>query len=304
MSDDKLDDVLNNAAPDDVADQAAPVVDPAVGETPQVNADELTEASPEDVLEQHTPAVDEATLADAPADAVAESDEDTVPGNAQEEPEAIAAEEATAEDVAPEEVPESDAQVDFRQHLSSLEGDWFVVHSYSGHEKRVKQAIEHRIASLNVEDYIFQVEVTMEEVTEIKGGQRKKVNRVRMPGYVLVRMYLTDESWATVRNTPGVTGFVGHAHQPVPLTIDEVMSMLLPPESAVVTDTDQPATPQSTIEVDFEVGESITVIDGPFATLPGSISEINAESQKLHVLVSIFGRETPVELAFNQVQKL
>lgn len=200
--------------------------------------------------------------------------------------------------------PAVDPLADFKAELSSREGEWYVVHSYSGHEKRVKQAIEHRIESLHMEDYIFQVEVTMEEVTEIKGGQRKKVTRVRMPGYVLVRMYLTDESWACVRNTPGVTGFVGHAQSPVPLTIDEVCSMLLPPEVVATADSDPSAMHSGGISVDYEVGESITVTDGPFATLPGTISEINPEAHKLQVLVSIFGRETPVELAFNQVQKL
>jgi len=199
---------------------------------------------------------------------------------------------------------DADPLADFIAELRTREGDWYVVHSYSGHEKRVKQAIEHRIESLHMEDYIFQVEVTMEQVTEIKGGQRKQVTRVRMPGYVLVRMYLTDESWGTVRNTPGVTGFVGHAHQPVPLTIDEVVSMLAPPEAQAAATGEEATAGAKVIEVDFQVGESITVIDGPFATLPGTISEISAESQKLHVLVSIFGRETPVELSFNQVQKI
>ena len=180
-----------------------------------------------------------------------------------------------------------------------------VVHSYSGHEKRVKQAIEHRVVSLNMEDYIFQVEVPMEDVVEYKNGQKKQVTRVRMPGYVLVRMELGDASWGAVRNTPGVTGFVGHAHQPVPLTPDEVYSMMAPPAPASAASAeggDSGSGPR--IELDFQVGEAITVTDGPFATLPGTISEINVESQKLHVLVSIFGRETPVELSFAQVQKI
>jgi transcriptional antiterminator NusG len=196
-----------------------------------------------------------------------------------------------------------DPMVAFRAELISRDGDWFVIHSYSGHEKRVKQAIEHRIESLHMEEFIFQVEVPMEEVTEIKNAQKRKVRRVRIPGYVLVRMHLTDESWGTVRNTPGVTGFVGHAHQPVPLTPDEVFSMLAPAEASP-TAANAAASAAALIDVDFVVGEAITVIDGPFATLPGSISEISVESQKLHVLVSIFGRETPVELSFNQVQKI
>ncbi len=198
---------------------------------------------------------------------------------------------------------DEDPLVAFRAELISREGDWFVIHSYSGHEKRVKQAIEHRIESLHMEEFIFQVEVPMEEVTEIKNAQKRKVRRVRIPGYVLVRMHLTDESWGTVRNTPGVTGFVGHAHQPVPLTPDEVFSMLAPAEASPAA-ANAAASAAALIDVDFVVGEAITVIDGPFATLPGTISEISAESQKLHVLVSIFGRETPVELSFNQVQKI
>jgi transcriptional antiterminator NusG len=225
---------------------------------------------------------------------------------------ALAPEDAATDDGMPTEdaaqaEPSDDASDDpmvaFRAELISREGDWFVIHSYSGHEKRVKQAIEHRIESLHMEEFIFQVEVPMEEVTEIKNAQKRKVRRVRIPGYVLVRMHLTDESWGTVRNTPGVTGFVGHAHQPVPLSPDEVFSMLAPAEASPAA-ANAAASAAALIDVDFVVGEAITVIDGPFATLPGSISEISAESQKLHVLVSIFGRETPVELSFNQVQKI
>jgi transcriptional antiterminator NusG len=255
-----------------------------------------------DVADEATPVpVDESGFADAPADAVIEGDDDTVPGDDVAEP----AEEVAVHEVDDEPIePVLDPAAEFIADLRMREGDWYVVHSYSGHEKRVKQAIEHRIASLNMEDYIFQVEVPMEEVAEIKNGQRKLVTRVRMPGYVLVRMYLGDESWGTVRNTPGVTGFVGHAHQPVPLTIDEVYSMLVTPETAAASEDDDSSSKATPVEVDFVVGESITVIDGPFATLPGTISEINVESQKLHVLVSIFGRETPVELSFNQVQKI
>jgi transcriptional antiterminator NusG len=178
-----------------------------------------------------------------------------------------------------------------------------VVHTYAGYEKRVKANLENRIQSLNMEDYIHQVEVPMEEVTEIKNAQRKVVRRVRIPGYVLVRMDLTDESWGAVRHTPGVTGFVGHTHQPVPLTLDEVFSMLAP-TLAPKAPTPGAAKTSPEIKVDFTVGESVTVTDGPFDTLPASISEINAESQKLKVLVSIFGRETPVELSFNQVAKI
>jgi transcriptional antiterminator NusG len=179
--------------------------------------------------------------------------------------------------------------------LRDLPGDWYVVHSYAGYENKVKANLESRIQSLNMEDYIFQIEVPTEEVMEVKGGKRQAVVRKKLPGYLFVRMDLTDESWSAVRNTPGVTGFVGQTSRPTPLTIDEVVKQLAPPkQKAVVV---QKA-------VDFEVGESITVTDGPFATLPATINEINLDSQKLKVLVSIFGRETPVELSFNQVAKL
>ena len=173
------------------------------------------------------------------------------------------------------------------------------MHSYAGYENRVKANLETRIQTLNMEDFIFEIEVPMEEVTEIKNGQKKLVRRVRMPGYVLVRMDLTDESWGAVRHTPGVTGFVGNAHQPVPLSIDEVFTMLAPSFEAAAGpgsgDSKQSA-PKDVRVVDFEVGESVTVMEGPFETLPATISEINADTQKLKVLVSIFGRETPVEL--------
>ena len=265
-----------------------------------------------DVTEVEETAGTEAAPApeDATTDAGAASEDAASEDVASED---VASEDVASEDVASEAVasddgmPSDDASEDpmvaFRAELISREGNWFVIHSYSGHEKRVKQAIEHRIESLHMEEFIFQVEVPMEEVTEIKNAQKRKVRRVRIPGYVLVRMHLTDESWGTVRNTPGVTGFVGHAHQPVPLTPDEVFSMLAPAEASPAA-ANAAASAAALIDVDFIVGEAITVIDGPFATLPGSISEINAESQKLHVLVSIFGRETPVELSFNQVQKI
>ncbi|MFN8156509.1 MAG: transcription termination/antitermination protein NusG [Candidatus Nanopelagicales bacterium] len=183
-------------------------------------------------------------------------------------------------------------------------GDWYVIHSYAGYENKVKTNLESRITSLNMEDQIFQVEVPMEEVFEIKAGQKKLVRRNKFPGYVLVRMDLTDASWGTVRHTPGVTGFVGHGHQPAPLSLDEVVSILAPvPEKKP----GQPATtggPATEVTVvDFSVGDSVTVIDGPFATLHATISEINADAQKVTGLVEIFGRETPVELGFGQIQK-
>ena len=185
----------------------------------------------------------------------------------------------------------------FRDELRRAPGDWFVVHSYAGYEKRVKGNLANRITSMNMEDYIYQIEVPEEEVTEIKNGQRKQVKRNIYPGYVLVRMDLNDESWSCVRNTPGVTGFVGNSHHPSPLPLSEAEKMLMPRELK--------ATIKKEIKVvDFTIGESVTVMDGPFATLPATISEIMPEQAKLKVLVSIFGRGTPVELSFHQVQKI
>jgi transcriptional antiterminator NusG len=202
--------------------------------------------------------------------------------------------EVAAED---EESEENDPNAEFRRALRTAAGDWYVVHSYAGYEKKVKGNLQNRIQSLNMEDFIYQIEVPEEEVTEIKNGQRKQVKRNIYPGYVLVRLELTDESWSAVRNTPGVTGFVGNAHHPSPLTFEEVEKILAP----------RPVKKSNKPEIrviDFQVGESVTVMDGPFATLPASISEIMPEQAKLKVLVSIFGRETPVELAFHQVQKI
>ena len=199
-----------------------------------------------------------------------------------------------ADDVTAEAEPLDPAD-EMREALRYLPGDWYVVHSYAGYENKVKTNLESRISSLNMEDYIFQIEVPTEEVTEIKGGKRQQVVRKKLPGYLFVRMDLTDESWSAVRNTPGVTGFVGQTSRPTPLTVDEVVKQLAAPKQKVVV---------AQKAVDFEVGESITVTDGPFATLPATINEISLDSQKLKVLVSIFGRETPVELSFNQVAKL
>lgn len=215
--------------------------------------------------------------------------------------------------VVEEEVTEAEAVVEeeldpvtaFAEKMRILPGEWYVVHSYAGLENRVKSNIENRINSLNMDDYIYQVEVPIEEVTEIKQGQRKQIRRNKFPGYVLVRMDLTDESWGAVRHTPGVTGFVGHAHTPAPLSLPEVVAILAPkPEKKIVTGAGgQTTTIKEVSVVDFSVGDSVTVIDGPFATLQATISEINADSQKVVGLVEIFGRETPVELGFNQVQK-
>ena len=209
-------------------------------------------------------------------------------------PEALA---AIDDEVALEAEDENDPNAEFRRALRTAAGDWYVVHSYAGYEKKVKGNLANRVQALNMEDFVFQVEVPEEEVMEIKNGVRKQVKRNVFPGYVLVRMDLTDESWSCIRNTPGVTGFVGNAHHPSPLSLQEVENILAP----------RPAKKGDKAEikvVDFEIGESVTVMDGPFATLPASISEIMPEQAKLKVLVSIFGRETPVELSFHQVQKI
>ena len=214
--------------------------------------------------------------------------------------------EAVVDDVAVDADEDVEDEAAFRARLRIQEGDWFVIHSYAGYENRVKANLQTRVSSLNMEPYIFDVQVPMETVTEIKNGQRKQVARVRMPGYVLVRMDLTDESWGAVRHTPGVTGFVGHTHQPVPLSHDEIYTMLNPTFETPGDGLGEggAAKASETSIVDFEVGESVTVMEGPFETLPATISEINPESQKLKVLVSIFGRETPVELSFSQVAKI
>ncbi|MFK0006718.1 transcription termination/antitermination protein NusG [Paenarthrobacter sp. NPDC090520] len=199
-----------------------------------------------------------------------------------------------------------DPAEEFKSKLRRQEGDWYVIHSYAGYENRVKANLETRIQTLDMEDYIFEIQVPMEEVVEIKNAQRKVINRVRIPGYVLVRMDLTDASWGAVRHTPGVTGFVGNAHNPVPLRLDEVFSMLAPVFEEEQAEKGKPVNKQhqAPVAVDFEVGESVIVKEGPFETLPATISEIKPESQTLVVLVSIFERETPVTLAFNQVTKI
>jgi len=209
--------------------------------------------------------------------------------------------EAEAEEAGPGEAEEAGADPveAYAAELRQLPGDWYVVHSYAGYENRVKGNLESRTQSLNMEDYIFQIEVPVHQVTEIKGGKRQQVQEKVLPGYILVRMDLTDESWAAVRNTPGVTGFVGLSSRPSPLSLTEVATLLAPEpqEKAAKAEVTRMA-------VEYEVGESVTVMDGPFATLPATVSEINPDTQKLKVLVSIFGRETPVELSFDQVSKI
>ena len=289
-------------------------------DNPDVASDGAPEVLPESVTEE-SPEVVTGDVADAAevTDEVA-ADTDDVATEATDEGTSEAPDEGTTDDAEP--APPTDEDGDlleavdpvkaFKDDLASKFGDWYVVHSYAGYENRVKANLETRITSLNMEEYIFEIQVPMEEVTEIKSGQRKLVRRVRMPGYVLVRMDLTDESWGAVRHTPGVTGFVGNAHQPVPLTLDEVYGMIKPAD--LETSAGAPGATggqagatngqREAAVVDFEVGESVTVMDGPFETLPATISEINPDTQKLKVLVSIFGRETPVELSFSQVSKI
>ncbi len=215
---------------------------------------------------------------------------------------------AESADAEAEEEPEVevDPVAEFREKLRTAPGEWYVIHTYAGYENRVKQNLEQRSVSLNVEDYIFQSEVPQEEVVQIKNGDRKTIRQNKLPGYVLVRMDLTPESWGVVRNTPGVTGFVGNAYDPYPLTLDEVVKMLAPDvERQAAKEAGRPV-PGKPIEVqvlDFEVGDSVTVTDGPFATLQATINEINPDSKKVKGLVEIFGRETPVELSFDQIQK-
>ncbi|ROR89575.1 transcription termination/antitermination protein NusG [Nocardioides aurantiacus] len=260
----------------------------------------LTDPETGQTTEIVSPPEEEVVDPDSPVDEAGATDEDE--------------DEASAElpDI---DAPPADPLEEFRQALREKEGDWFVVHTYSGMENRVKANLENRITSLNMEFYIHEVVVPTEEVAEIKNGQRKMVKRTVLPGYVLVRMDLTDESWAAVRHTPSVTGFVGHSHQPVPLSLQEVENMLAPaiaaqaaaaaPAESSSGGGSSTSTPRQQVAVaDFDVSDSVMVVDGPFATLHATITEINAEAQRVKALVEIFGRETPVELSFTQIQRV
>jgi transcriptional antiterminator NusG len=225
---------------------------------------------------------------------------DETSGSVDEPAEADALVSENGEGAEAEPAEETDAVAEFNRELRMLPGDWYVVHSYAGYENRVKTNLESRITSLNMEDYIFQIEVPTHQVTEIKSGKKQTVNEKVLPGYILVRMDLTDESWAVVRNTPGVTGFVGLSSRPSPLPLSEVATLLAPAPA----ETQAQAAAAKKVSPEYEVGESVTVMDGPFATLPATVNEVNPVTQKLRVLVSIFGRETPVELSFDQVSKI
>ena len=268
----------------DSAATGAPEPDAETGEADDVS----------DYSEEEADGLDAEVEAELDAEVEAELDAEAEEASS----EAGDAQDESAED-AQEESADS-VREEFQRELRMLPGAWYVVHSYAGYENRVKTNLESRIQSLNMEDFIYQIEVPVHMVTEIKGGKRQQVSEKVLPGYILVRMELTDESWAVVRNTPGVTGFVGLSSRPSPLQVSEVASLLAPEP--------EPGTKQAeaarTSTVEFEVGESVTVMDGPFATLPATVNEINPDTQKLKVLVSIFGRETPVELSFDQVTKI
>ncbi|MEH0546220.1 transcription termination/antitermination protein NusG [Streptomyces sp. B21-105] len=290
MSDQNLNDAIE---PDESVDDELDIVEGS-DEVDEFEAAEAEAGEPAEEAALHVEdedAEDDETVAEESEEAQSEDDES---GEAEEE--------EPAEPV--------DPVVALREELRTLPGEWYVIHTYAGYENRVKTNLEQRAVSLNVEDFIFQAEVPQEEVAQIKNGERKTIRQNKLPGYVLVRMDLTNESWGVVRNTPGVTGFVGNAYDPYPLTLDEIVKMLAPEaeekaarEAAEAEGKPAPARKVEVQVLDFEVGDSVTVTDGPFATLQATINEINADSKKVKGLVEIFGRETPVELSFDQIQK-
>lgn len=318
MSDPNLNDAVEPRvdSEESVEDQLD-IVEAADAEDPdQAEAADAAAGAPAEESALHVETDSEvADDAEAGDDAAAESDEDAEAVADDETEEGTeAAESESAEDAESAEDTEEAEPVDpivaLREELRTLPGEWYVIHTYAGYENRVKTNLEQRAVSLNVEDFIFQAEVPQEEVAQIKNGERKTVRQNKLPGYVLVRMDLTNESWGVVRNTPGVTGFVGNAYDPYPLTLDEIVKMLAPEaeEKAAreAAEAEGKPAPSRKLEVqvlDFEVGDSVTVTDGPFATLQATINEINADSKKVKGLVEIFGRETPVELSFDQIQK-
>ncbi|GHA79007.1 MULTISPECIES: transcription termination/antitermination protein NusG [Streptomyces] len=301
MSDPNLnDDAEPTASAVESAEDELDIVEAADAVAPdQVEAADAADGEPAEQDAVHVESDEEAEAEEAAA-----SDEDTEDESAEDE-DASESDEEEAEPAAP-----VDAVTALREELRGLPGEWYVIHTYAGYEKRVKANLEQRAVSLNVEDFIYQAEVPEEEIVQIKNGERKNVRQNKLPGYVLVRMDLTNESWGVVRNTPGVTGFVGNAYDPYPLTLDEIVKMLAPEaeekaarEAAEAEGKPAPARKVEVQVLDFEVGDSVTVTDGPFATLQATINEINADSKKVKGLVEIFGRETPVELSFDQIQK-
>lgn len=280
--------------------EAADAVEPDQAEAADAEAGEPAEESA-----LHVEDTDEAETAEAADETAEAADEDT-----EADAEATDAEDGDDVELVEEPAAAADPVAALREELRGLPGEWYVIHTYAGYEKRVKANLEQRAVSLNVEDFIYSAEVPEEEIVQIKNGERKNVRQNKLPGYVLVRMDLTNESWGVVRNTPGVTGFVGNAYDPYPLTLDEIVKMLAPEaeEKAAreAAEAEGKPVPSRKVEVqvlDFEVGDSVTVTDGPFATLQATINEINADSKKVKGLVEIFGRETPVELSFDQIQK-
>jgi transcriptional antiterminator NusG len=307
---------LNVPAADDESaegdDTALDILEAADGDIDQAEAADLSVGEPAESAAVHEETEEELVEAEGEAgdedSADAEDAEDAAEAEDASDSEDASDAEDTAdaeEEAAPEPV---DAVAVFREELRTLPGEWYVIHTYAGYENRVKSNLEQRAVSLNVEEYIYQAEVPQEEVVQIKNGDRKTIRQNKLPGYVLVRMDLTNESWGVVRNTPGVTGFVGNAYDPYPLTLDEIVKMLAPEveaaaeAAAIAEGTAQPRKVEVQV-LDFEVGDSVTVTDGPFATLQATINEINPDSKKVKGLVEIFGRETPVELSFDQIQK-
>lgn len=295
-----------------IQEEAATVSDPNLNDAVEPTAGAFESAEDElDIVEAaDAEEPDQAEAADAAAGEPAEQ----AAVHVEDEEEAAEADAESESDEDDEEEAEPAAPVDavtaLRDELRGLPGEWYVIHTYAGYEKRVKANLEQRAVSLNVEDFIYQAEVPEEEIVQIKNGERKNVRQNKLPGYVLVRMDLTNESWGVVRNTPGVTGFVGNAYDPYPLTLDEIVKMLAPEaeekaarEAAEAEGKPAPARKVEVQVLDFEVGDSVTVTDGPFATLQATINEINADSKKVKGLVEIFGRETPVELSSDQIQK-
>ncbi|KIF76184.1 transcription termination/antitermination protein NusG [Streptomyces sp. 150FB] len=292
--------------------EAADAVEPDQAEAADAAAESAEEAA---VHADVTSEADETEAAEAVSEAAAEADADDDVDDTEaaaegddDEAAAEATDDGDTDDAEP--APAVDPVEALREELRGLPGEWYVIHTYAGYEKRVKANLEQRAVSLNVEDFIYSAEVPEEEIVQIKNGERKNVRQNKLPGYVLVRMDLTNESWGVVRNTPGVTGFVGNAYDPYPLTLDEIVKMLAPEaeekaarEAAEAEGKPMPSRKVEVQVLDFEVGDSVTVTDGPFATLQATINEINADSKKVKGLVEIFGRETPVELSFDQIQK-
>ncbi|MEU9092516.1 transcription termination/antitermination protein NusG [Streptomyces sp. NPDC048428] len=313
MSDPNLNDAVEpTAGAFESAEDELDIVEAADAVEPdQAEAADTAAGEPAEQAAVHTESADEAAEA-AEAESGDDEDESDEDEASDEEAADEDADEATDESDEEEAEPAEpvDAVTALREELRTLPGEWYVIHTYAGYEKRVKANLEQRAVSLNVEEFVYQAEVPEEEIVQIKNGERKNVRQNKLPGYVLVRMDLTNESWGVVRNTPGVTGFVGNAYDPYPLTLDEIVKMLAPEaeEKAAreAAEAEGKPAPSRKVEVqvlDFEVGDSVTVTDGPFATLQATINEINADSKKVKGLVEIFGRETPVELSFDQIQK-